>query len=238
MSGDQPSTRVGRAVVRSPASRSCRSGRRRSPTPSSTRPPAATPDPTYPLEIVFCPDCALVQLGYILPAEPIFGEDYPYFSSFSDMFTSARRRARRASDRRPWPRRRLVRRRGREQRRLPAAQLRRGRCAGPRHRPGARAGGGRRADRRADDRRLLRARPAAERMVAEHGHADVIIANNVMAHVPDLNDFVGGLCDAARRRRARHDREPVRPRHGRARSSSTPSTTSTTATSRARRSTR
>ena len=28
---------------------------------------------------------------------------------------------------------------------------------------------------------------------AEHGPADVIIANNVMAHVPDLNDFVGGL---------------------------------------------
>jgi hypothetical protein len=27
----------------------------------------------------------------------------------------------------------------------------------------------------------------------EHGAADVIIANNVMAHVPDLNDFVGGL---------------------------------------------
>ena len=27
----------------------------------------------------------------------------------------------------------------------------------------------------------------------EHGPADVIVANNVMAHVPDLNDFVGGF---------------------------------------------
>ena len=27
----------------------------------------------------------------------------------------------------------------------------------------------------------------------EHGPADVIVANNVLAHVPDLNDFVGGL---------------------------------------------
>ena len=43
---------------------------------------------------------------------------------------------------------------------------------------------------------------AAEAIRAEHGPADVIVANNVMAHVPDLNDFVGGFADAARRRRA------------------------------------
>ena len=30
-------------------------------------------------------------------------------------------------------------------------------------------------------------------MRAERGPADVLIANNVMAHVPDLNDFVAGL---------------------------------------------
>jgi SAM-dependent methyltransferase len=33
----------------------------------------------------------------------------------------------------------------------------------------------------------------AERLVAEGRTADVIIANNVMAHVPDLNGFVGGM---------------------------------------------
>jgi hypothetical protein len=33
----------------------------------------------------------------------------------------------------------------------------------------------------------------ARGIVAEHGHADVVIANNVMAHVPDLDDFVAGL---------------------------------------------
>ena len=52
---------------------------------------------------------------------------------------------------------------------------------------------------------------------AEHGPADVIVANNVMAHVPDLNDFVGGFADAARRRRRADGREPVRARPGRAR---------------------
>jgi SAM-dependent methyltransferase len=34
---------------------------------------------------------------------------------------------------------------------------------------------------------------AAKAIVAEHGRADVIVANNVMAHVPDLNDFVAGF---------------------------------------------
>ncbi|HEY2331876.1 MAG TPA: class I SAM-dependent methyltransferase, partial [Acidimicrobiales bacterium] len=33
----------------------------------------------------------------------------------------------------------------------------------------------------------------AKEIVAEHGQADLVIANNVMAHVPDLNDFVEGM---------------------------------------------
>ena len=30
-------------------------------------------------------------------------------------------------------------------------------------------------------------------LVAEGRRADLLVANNVMAHVPDLNDFVGGI---------------------------------------------
>jgi len=33
----------------------------------------------------------------------------------------------------------------------------------------------------------------AESMVASRGHANLVIGNNVLAHVPDLNDFVRGL---------------------------------------------
>jgi SAM-dependent methyltransferase len=36
-------------------------------------------------------------------------------------------------------------------------------------------------------------RDVARRLVDEGRRADVIIANNVMAHVPDLDDFVGGI---------------------------------------------
>jgi SAM-dependent methyltransferase len=32
----------------------------------------------------------------------------------------------------------------------------------------------------------------AEQIAAERGRADVVLGNNVLAHVPDLNDFVGG----------------------------------------------
>jgi SAM-dependent methyltransferase len=34
---------------------------------------------------------------------------------------------------------------------------------------------------------------SARAVAAEHGRADLIVANNVFAHVPDLNDFVAGL---------------------------------------------
>lgn len=34
---------------------------------------------------------------------------------------------------------------------------------------------------------------SAERIVREYGQADLLIGNNVLAHVPDLHDFIGGL---------------------------------------------
>ncbi len=36
-------------------------------------------------------------------------------------------------------------------------------------------------------------RELARQIVAEKGHADLVVANNVWAHVPDLNDFTAGL---------------------------------------------
>jgi SAM-dependent methyltransferase len=36
-------------------------------------------------------------------------------------------------------------------------------------------------------------RELAERLVAERGHADLVLGNNVLAQVPDINDFVAGV---------------------------------------------
>ncbi len=41
------------------------------------------PEPTYPLDLVFCADCSLVQITETVPPEILF-RDYLYFSSFSD----------------------------------------------------------------------------------------------------------------------------------------------------------
>jgi SAM-dependent methyltransferase len=41
------------------------------------------PEVTAPLDVVFCRDCALVQITETVPPEILFGRDYPYFSSVS-----------------------------------------------------------------------------------------------------------------------------------------------------------
>lgn len=44
----------------------------------------AQPEPVYPLEVAFCPQCGLLQILETVPPEVLFCEDYPYYSSFSD----------------------------------------------------------------------------------------------------------------------------------------------------------
>ena len=44
----------------------------------------ATSEPRVPLTMVFCPNCTLVQIEETVRPEVLFGEDYPYFSSYSD----------------------------------------------------------------------------------------------------------------------------------------------------------
>lgn len=43
----------------------------------------AEPEPTYPLDLAFCPRCTLLQITETVPPEALF-RDYVYFSSFSD----------------------------------------------------------------------------------------------------------------------------------------------------------
>ena len=38
----------------------------------------------YPLDVAFCPTCSLVQILETVPPETLFAADYPYFSSFTD----------------------------------------------------------------------------------------------------------------------------------------------------------
>ena len=81
-----------------------------------------------------------------------------------------------------------------QQRRLPAAALRR--SAGSRslgHRAGARTSPTRRASEGIPtDHRVLRAATWRGELRASRARADLVVGNNVLAQVPDLNDFVPG----------------------------------------------
>ena len=39
-------------------------------------------EPLFPLEVVLCQECGLLQVSEDVPPEVLFGQDYPYFSSF------------------------------------------------------------------------------------------------------------------------------------------------------------
>jgi len=42
------------------------------------------PEVYYPLEVFVCNDCGLVQLGYVVPPQILFQQDYPYVSSTTE----------------------------------------------------------------------------------------------------------------------------------------------------------
>jgi SAM-dependent methyltransferase len=48
-----------------------------------TKDQLALPEYSAPLDLVFCPDCGLVQISVSVPPEILFCQDYPYFSSVS-----------------------------------------------------------------------------------------------------------------------------------------------------------
>jgi SAM-dependent methyltransferase len=48
-----------------------------------TRETLPQPERKFPLDVGFCPDCSLVQILETVPPEFLFGDEYLYFSSFS-----------------------------------------------------------------------------------------------------------------------------------------------------------
>jgi SAM-dependent methyltransferase len=145
----------------------------------------------YPLTVLLCRDCLLLQVSETVPADILYRRDYPYFSSASPTLL------RHAAD--------------------IANRLIRERCLGPHHfvvevasndgyllhnfvehgipcvgiDPAA--GPMECANRRGVPtlNEFFGSKLAGK--LAERGRADVIIANNVVAHVDAINDFVAGF---------------------------------------------
>jgi SAM-dependent methyltransferase len=148
------------------------------------------PEPSFPLNVVFCPACALVQITETVSPEVLFRE-YFYFSSVSDALVEHSRIHAEA----------LVagRRLGRGSRVIEAASndgylLKWFQPHGVEvlgvepARNIARVANERGVPTRADFFGL----ETAQRLVAEGLTADVVLGNNVLAHVADLNGFVAG----------------------------------------------
>jgi SAM-dependent methyltransferase len=151
----------------------------------------AQPEATYPLDLVFCPHCALVQITETVPPEQLFGE-YLYFSSFSDtMLRHARQIAERLRAERHLGATSLV----AEVASNDGYLLQYYRDAGI---PVLGIEPARNIAAVAQERgiRTIAEFFSAEvgaRLAAEGQQADIIHANNVLAHVADLNGVVEGF---------------------------------------------
>lgn len=152
---------------------------------------AGKPEPRYPLHPLICETCLLVQVHHEVPPEKIFGH-YVYFSSYSDSWLEhAKRFADEAIER--WhlgPGSRVI-----EVASNDGYLLRHFVAAGIPSLGIEPAGNVAEAAVSVGvptEIMFLTSRSAAE-LTSGGRRADLVVANNVLAHVPDLNDFIAGL---------------------------------------------
>lgn len=153
---------------------------------------AGEPEARFPLEVAHCPDCCLVQITEDVPPEQLFVDNYLYFSSFSDeLLRHSRAHAHRLLERRRLDGQSLVVELASNDGYLLKNFVEAGvPVLGVDPAPGqAEAANAAGVPTIAEFFGLA----LAERIRREHGAADVVIANNVMAHIPDPNDFVAGI---------------------------------------------
>jgi SAM-dependent methyltransferase len=152
---------------------------------------AHLPDPTFPLAVARCPACHLVQLTDTVDPGALFSE-YVYFSSYSDLFLAhARALAEALSERfRLGPDRRVVEIASNDGYLLQYFQARGIPVLGvePARNIAAAA-----VARGIPTLNRFFGFPAVDEVRASVGGADVIIGNNVLAHVPDVNDFLAAV---------------------------------------------
>jgi SAM-dependent methyltransferase len=152
----------------------------------------AEPEPMFPLDVAFCSTCSLVQLQTEVPPEMLYGDDYPYYSSTS---TSLIEHSRQNAER-------LI-----AGQKLDANSLvvelasNDGYMLAHFAAKGIPVLGIDPAEGPAKDA-IAKGIPTlidywgprlANELRAQGKQADVIIANNVMAHIGDLNGFVSGI---------------------------------------------
>ena len=158
----------------------------------------AAADVAVPLTLMFCQACSLVQIAETVDPEVLFGGDYPYFSSVSGtLLAHARANAEELIERQQLGPRSLVVEIASNDgymlknfvaRGIPVLGI------DPAPAPAAAA-----IEAGVATLQEFFGRDLARRLAAEGRAADVIIANNVLAHVADLNGLVDGIALLLRR---------------------------------------
>ncbi|MFN9546044.1 MAG: methyltransferase domain-containing protein [Cyanobacteriota bacterium] len=152
----------------------------------------ARPEITYPLKVFVCTNCWLVQLPAHAAAEELFTADYAYFSSTSTSWCShAERFVTTVVERLGLGgESQVVELASNDGYLLHFVQQRGIPCLGIE------------PTRATAEAAVARGIPTIEKffgvalareLVAEGRQADLVVANNVLAHVPDINDFVAGI---------------------------------------------
>lgn len=150
------------------------------------------PERKYPLDVAFCQECSLAQILATVSREILFGEDFPYYSSFSDtLLDHSRRNAQRLVEARGLGPKSLVVEVGSNDGYLLQYFSKAGvPVIGIEPAPGpARA---------AEELSIPTIGAFFDQNLArnlrERGiEADVVVANNVLAHLPDLSGFLEGI---------------------------------------------
>lgn len=150
------------------------------------------PEYTALLDLVFCPDCGLVQITVSVPPEILFGRDYPYFSSVSpSLLKHFGDSAQNIIKSRKLDSNSLVIEAASNDGYMLKNFLEQGipvlgidPATGPVEK--ARESG-------VTTIHDFFTKDLAEKLHSDGKKADVFLANNVLAHVPDLNGFVEGI---------------------------------------------
>ncbi len=152
----------------------------------------ASAEPRIPLTLVFCPECTLVQIEETVRPEVLFGEDYPYFSSYSDtLLDHSRRNVQALIERYQLASEDLVVELASNDGYLLQFFAEAGiEVLGIDPAPGPAAVA---LENGVPTLVEFFGPEVAERLASEGVEADVLIGNNVLAHVPDQNAFVAAM---------------------------------------------
>lgn len=149
-------------------------------------------EPRYPLDVAFCASCSLVQILETVPPEELFGADYPYFSSFTDTLLrhSEANVKERIAERKLSKDSLVVELASNDGYLLQYYQAGGVPVLGIDPAPGPVAAARQKG---IETLEAFFGIELAQKLAAQGRRADVIHANNVLAHVADTNGFVAGI---------------------------------------------